>query len=447
VLIPLTIAPAAADEPWPRFRGADGAGQGGALRFPRQWGDADWAWTVRLPGAGHASPVVWGDHVYTASGEPDPTDAARGTRIVSCHGLADGRLLWAVRLPGPFDRHHAMNSSASGSLAAGPAGVCWLWGTAAGVHLAALDHDGTRQWQVDLGPFVSEHGYAGTPTVHGDLVIVAVEHEGPSFVAAFDRATGRERWRLPREPGRATYATPLLVPGPPPQLVVASTTHGLTGIDPATGTVAWERRCFPKRAVSSPVAIGPAGERLVIGTCGDGGGDNALFALRVPAPLAGEARQLAGEARPLAGKARPLAGKARPLAGKARPPEPEVAFQLDRSVAPYVPTPVLGVAGLHLWGDRGVLTCVDPVTGVVRWRGRVGGSYSASPIVVGGTVVNVSGDGEVVVVADGDAFEVLGRTALGEECRSTPAVVGTRMVFRSNTTLRAIDSLPAAAGR
>jgi hypothetical protein len=77
----------------------------------------------------------------------------------------------------------------------------------------------------------------------------------------------------------------------------------------------------------------------------------------------------------------------------------------------------------------------------------VGGSYSASPIVVGGTVVNVSGDGEVVVVADGDAFEVLGRTALGEECRSTPAVVGTRMVFRSNTTLRAIDSLPAAAGR
>lgn len=407
----------AAEEPWPRFRGADGAGQGGTLRFPRQWTDADWAWTARLPGTGHASPVVWQGHVYTASAAPDPADSTRGERVITCHALADGTQVWEARLPGPLDRHHAMNSSASGTLVAGPEGVCWLWGTAAGIQLVAVGHDGTRQWQVDLGPFVSEHGYAGTPALHGDMVIVAVEHEGPSFVAAFDRATGRERWRLPREPGRATYATPLVLSGATPQVVVASTTHGLTGIDPATGGVVWERRCFPKRAVSSPVAIGPAAERLVIGTCGDGGGDNSLFALRLPGAAPAGARAV----------------------------EPPVAYQLDRSIAPYVPTPVLGAAGLHLWGDRGVLTCVDPATGAVRWRGRVGGTFSASPVVVGGTVINVSGDGEVVVVADADSFEVLGRTALGEECRSTPAVVGPRMVFRSKSTLRALDSLPAAA--
>ncbi|MFM8284335.1 MAG: PQQ-binding-like beta-propeller repeat protein [Planctomycetaceae bacterium] len=408
--------PAWADEPWPRFRGADGAGQGGVLRFPHQWADDGWAWRVSLPGIGHASPVVWDGGVYTASAEVDPADPSRGARIVSRHALADGGLGWEVRLPGPFSRHHTFNSSASSTVTAGPRGVYWAWGTEAGIHLVALGHDGARRWQVDLGPFVSEHGYAGTPALHGGLVIVAVEHEGPSFVAAFDEATGRERWRLPREPGRATYATPLITPGPGEQLIVASTTHGLTGIDPDSGRKFWERRCFPKRAVSSPLLIGPPAGRLVIGTCGDGGGDNALVALRLPT----------GD----------------PALGAV---EPAVAFQLDRGVAPYVPTPVAGAAGLYLWGDRGVVTCVDPTSGAVRWRGRVGGTFSASPVAVGGTVVNVSTDGEVVVIADGAEFELLGRTALGEESRSSPAVAAGMLLFRSKSKLHAVPALPAAA--
>jgi hypothetical protein len=73
----------------------------------------------------------------------------------------------------------------------------------------------------------------------------------------------------------------------------------------------------------------------------------------------------------------------------------------------------------------------------------VGGIFSASPIVVGGTVINVSAEGEVVVIADGDAFEVLGRTPLGEPCRATPAVAGGRMFFRSVGRLLAFDALRA----
>jgi outer membrane protein assembly factor BamB len=96
---------------------------------------------------------------------------------------------------------------------------------------------------------------------------------------------------------------------------------------------------------------------------------------------------------------------------------------------------------MYLWGDRGVVMCVDAATGKTVWRGRVGGNYSASPIVVGGTVVNVSQDGEVVTIAAGAAFEVLGRSALGAACRSTPAVVGERMIFRSEGRLHALDAV------
>jgi outer membrane protein assembly factor BamB len=392
---------AAADEPWSRWRGVDGAGQGGDAVFPRQWIASEWAWTAELPGRGNASPVVRGGRIFTAS-----ADEAADMRFVTCHDLATGRLVWKREIPGPIERHHAQHSAASGSVVAGADGVYWMWGTAAGIHVEAFTHHGGPLWQASLGPFAGEHGSGATPALCGDLLVVPVDHDGTSFVAGLDARTGRERWRLPRESGKAGYATPLVIGTAPggPLVVLASMAHGLTAIHPETGRVAWETRCLPKRAVSSPlVAAG-----LVIATCGDGGGDNMLVAVRPP------------------------------VGGQAA--EPEIAYRLERGVAPYVPTPVASGRRLYLWGDRGVVTCVRVATGETLWRGRVGGTFSASPVVVGGAVVNVSQDGDVVSIADGEAFEVLGRSALGEPCRASPAVVGGWMVFRGDRRLYALEA-------
>lgn len=403
MILVLAVASGAAAEPWSRWRGSDGAGQGGDAVFPREWTAADWTWTADLPGRGNASPVVRGGRIFTAS-----ADEAAGVRFVTCHDLATGRLEWQREIPGPIDRHHAQNSSASGSVAVGDHGAYWMWGTPAGVHVEALTLAGGPLWRADLGPFAGEHGFGATPAVCGDLLVVPNDQDGTSFVVGLDARTGRERWRLARESGKAGYATPLVLDqgGAGPLVVLASMAHGLTALDPVTGRVAWERRCLPKRAVSSPLAV--AG--LVLGTSGDGGGDNTLVAVRPPAAADGE---------------------------------PEIAYRLDRGVAPYVPTPVASGERLYLWGDRGVVTCVRATTGETLWRGRVGGNFSASPVVVGGAVVNVSQDGEVVSIADGDAFEVLGRTPLGEPSRASPAVVGGRMVFRGDRRLYALDAGPA----
>lgn len=396
---------AAMPEPWSRWRGAGGAGQGGDADFPRGWTDADWAWTADLPGRGHASPVVLAGRIFTAS-----ADEAAGMRFVTAHELATGRLVWKREIAGPIEAHHAQNSSASGSVVVGPEGVFWMWGTRAGIHVEAFTPEGAPAWRADLGPFAGEHGCGATMALCGDVLVVPNDQDDASFVVGLDARTGRERWRLPRESRKAGYATPLVVEGgPAPLVVLASMAHGLTAIDPATGAVLWERRCLPKRAVSSPLAVGS----LVVATCGDGGGDNTLVALRMPPRGAGGGS------------------------------EPEIAYQLDRSVAPYVPTPVACDGRLYLWGDRGVVTCVDAATGKTVWRGRVGGNYLASPIAVGGTVVNVSQDGEVVTIAAGESFEVLGRAALGAACRSTPAVVAGRMVFRSESRLHALDAAGA----
>jgi outer membrane protein assembly factor BamB len=397
----LSVLAAPSDEPWSRWRGADGAGQGGAARFPVEWTEVDWAWTVALPGTGNASPVVWRGHIYTASADPKA-----GRRSVTCHALADGTLLWQRDFPGTIDPHHAQNSSASGSVAVDALGVYWMWGTRERSRVEALDHNGQSRWHVDLGPFEAQHGFAATPAVCRDILIVPDDQDASSRVLGLDVATGRERWRLDRDASKANYSTPLVVEreGHPPIVILTSMSHGVTAVDSGTGKVLWEERCLPKRAVSSPILAGD----LLIGTSGDGGGDNALAAVRPPSSTE----------------------------------KPEVVYTLDRSVAPYVPTPLYEGGLVYLWNDRGVVTCIRSATGETVWRGRVGGTYYASPIAVGDTVRNVSVDGEAVAIRMGDSFEVLGRADLGEPCRATPAVVGSRMVFRSVGRLMALDAEP-----
>jgi outer membrane protein assembly factor BamB len=388
---------------WSRWRGRDAAGQGGEGAFTVAWSADAWAWKVDLPGVGHASPIVWRDHVYTAS-----ADEAAGVRYLLCHDLATGKRLWSREIPGPIDRHHTQNSSASGSVAADPLGIYWLWGTRDNVRLEAVSHEGQPRWHVDLGPFAAEHGFGGTPTVCEDLVIVPLEQDGPGFVVGLDVVTGKERWRLPREGvDKAAYSTPLVIKSASTHAVICTSHgHGLYAVDPGTGRVLWEHRCFPRRTVSSPIQA--AG--LLIGTSGDGGGNNLLVAVKPPDVSSADASRA----------------------------EATVAYSIDKSAAPYVPTPLESKGRLYLWGDRGVVTCVRVADGALVWKGRVGGNYSASPIVLGGRIINVASDGEIVVIADGDSFEVLGRTPLDEETRATPAVADSRLLFRSASHLWAL---------
>ena len=429
--LPLVVAldaPAAADPEgaaagtprnWPRLRGVGAAGQGGVRRFPASFGIADIAWTADLPGTGHSSPAVWEGKVYTASATIDPADPARCIRTLACHDAATGALRWQRGIPGPVEDHNAMNSLASSSPVADADGVYWLWATRDNLRAEAFSHAGEPRWHADLGPMNTDHGFGGSPTLWRDRLVVPMEQDGPSAVLALDTATGREVWRLPRDTARTAYSPALVLEEREgsAQLVLASMAHGLAGVDPATGRLLWERKCLPKRSVSCPVvaARDGAGRAIVVGTSGDGGGDNTLVAVRVPAE---------------------------PPAAGAGPVDAEEVYRLDRSAAPYVPSPLPVGERLYLWGDRGVVTCVAAATGETLWRGRVGGTFSASPVAVGGAILNVSIDGEVIVLADGDTFEVLGRTALGEECRASPAVADGKIYLRSAGRLRALAALP-----
>ncbi len=380
--------PAQAQE-WTRFRGPNGTGISAAKGIPVQFTEADFNWKVKLPGAGHSSPVIWGDKVFITSAEED-----QGKQHLLCLQASDGKQLWSVTRT--FDKYnrHKFNSYASATAAVDKDLVYVPWYTPAMASLIAYTHDGKEVWKRDLGQWHGQHGGAASPILFENLVIIRQDCDdmGPeSFVLAMDRKTGQEKWRCPRISKTASYSTPVLFKGKDgaSQLVFNSNAHGFTGVDPRTGKVLWEvPNLFQQRCVSTPAIAGDA----VIGTAGNGGGARQGVAVR-------------------------------PDAAKAKAAD-VVAYQLDRRVTPYVPTPLVYGEHVFLWGDGGILSCVKAANGETVWSERVGGNYFSSPVCIDGKLYGVNSAGEVVVVEAGPQFKLLGRSPLGDPCHSTPAVSG-----------------------
>ena len=75
----------------------------------------------------------------------------------------------------------------------------------------------------------------------------------------------------------------------------------------------------------------------------------------------------------------------------------------------------------------------------ILWKGRVGGNFSSSPIRIGEEILNISSDGEMVTLVDGEEFQVLGRREVDEECRATPAVAAGILLVRTKSRLFALN--------
>src|SRR3974390_2294753 len=95
------LLPASGGENWPQFRGPTGLGYSDEKDLPVRWGGPakeNVLWKSPLHGAGHASPLVWGDAVFVCTvqwaGNGDPDESVIPDHHVACYRAADGKLLW-----------------------------------------------------------------------------------------------------------------------------------------------------------------------------------------------------------------------------------------------------------------------------------------------------------------------------------------------------------------
>ena len=397
---------------WTRFRGPNGTGVSDAKTVPAEWTPEAINWKVKLPGAGHSSPVLWGDKIFLTGAENNTT----ALRVAFCLNAADGSLAWSRSYPSKLHKRHEFNSFASATPAVDEERVYVVWSTPDEYSLIALTHDNEEVWRKDLGPFISQHSCGTSPIIYENLIILGNEQDakseqdpdvkGVSFLIAVDRRTGETVWQVPRESKIVPYSTPAIYHAPgggPAELLFNSTAHGITSLDPLTGKFNWEvGGLLDKRSCSSPVLLSSG---LITASCGSGGGGNYIVAVKP--------------------------------ATKAAPNSGSVAYKFDKG-APYVPTPLAKGDMLFLWSDGGVVSCLDAASGDLHWQRRVGGNYFGSPVCVDDRLFCVSTEGDVVVVAAKKEYELLAKNPLGEVCHSTPAVAGGRMYVRTYEHLTSV---------
>ena len=89
--------------------------------------------------------------------------------------------------------------------------------------------------------------------------------------------------------------------------------------------------------------------------------------------------------------------------------------------------------------DSGIASCLNAKTGDPLWQERVGGNYSASPILAGDRIYLPSEEGKTVILEASGTFKILAENQLDTGCMGSPAVSGNALFLRTKTHLYRIE--------
>ncbi|TWU06837.1 outer membrane biogenesis protein BamB [Symmachiella macrocystis] len=391
---------ATADENWTRFRGPNGTGVGTARALPTKWAEDDYAWKVSLPGEGHAAPVIWKDKLFVTSA----TDEGQ-LRHLFCLNADSGEEIWCRSIAMNSNPKHNKNSFASSTPTTDGELVYVAFADNETFYLSAYDFAGELVWRRRLEGYGSTHGLGASPMLVDNLLIMAGDQEGPSWIRAFDKQTGETVWSVSRSIQRTSYTTPILIepPGGDQQLIFLSRGAGLSSFDPLTGEQNWQTGELPARTIGSPIYS----EGLLLATCGGGGRGKLLIAVD-------------------------------PTGANLQNP-PAVVYSQHREL-PYVPTMLTNGEYTYLWNDNGVAKCQETKTGNNIWTRRIGGNYSGSPVLINGKIYCIAEDGKVAVIDAAPQYRLYGKSPLGDSSHSTPSVAHGRLYLRGFHSLACLES-------
>lgn len=416
-----TLALSASAQNWPSFRGPFARGVSDGQNLPADWDvktGRNIRWKTAIPGQGHSSPVVWGEKLFVTSvvRENPPAlklgDSGIGMaddRVphiwrVSALNTKDGRLLWSkdVHSGVPRATRHVKSSQANSTPVTDGRVVVAVLGSEG---LVAFDMQGTLKWRADLGVLnpglygdpTSEWGHASSPIIFEDRVIVQVDRHKDSYLAAFDIATGKRAWEVPRVE-RPVWSTPTLhTVGGRTDLIVVGGEY-VRGYDPRTGAEVWKFK--DEAEVKTPTPF--VADDLIVFSGGYRG--RPIFALKT-----GARGDISEPANAKSG-----------------------AFLAWRTEAggPYTATPLAYDGVLYAIRDEGIFSAYDLKTGSMLYRERTSTTHSASPVASDGRVYLAAEGGEVIVLKAGRGFEVLSRNDMGEPLMATPAISANTLFIR-----------------
>lgn len=453
LVVPVVLS--GAEPVWPQFRGPGANPVGTDASLPDRWSRTENVeWFADIPGRGWSSPVVAGDRVFVTTAVTDGAskkpqlgtdfsndyaaelkkqglgDAEIMARVKArdmempdevmlhyylyCLDLKSGKVKWRREYHSgrpPVGRHRKNSFTSETPVTDGK--LVYVY--AGNLGLYAYDLNGKQAWKTPLAayPIYLDFGTGSSAALHENLLIIVNDNEKQQFIAAFDKRTGKEVWRTVREVNekganrQSGFSTPYIWKNSLRTEVVTNGPGAVVSYD-LSGKERWRLRGVSALPVPMPFAY----EGLLYL---NGGAGRRLLAVREGAT--GDITLEAG-----------------------RSSNEYVVWSQERA-GTYLPTEVAYDGALYVLSEKGILARYDAKTGKMSYKARLdneGGAFTSSPWAYNGLVFCISEEGKTYVLKAGEKFELVRVNDLGDMAQATPAMVGGRLLVRTEGRLWAI---------
>jgi outer membrane protein assembly factor BamB len=246
-----------AEENWPRWRGPRDNGTAAPGSYPSVWNDTtNLLWKAALPGKGASTPIVWNRCIYL-------TAPLEGQDAVLAFDW-NGKLLWQTPLGPERPGKHRAGSGCNPSVATDGTGLFAYFKSGT---LAALDMDGKLRWKTNLiqqyGPDNLFWDIGSSPVLTGNDVVATMMRHGDSYLAAFDKASGKLHWKVARDykvtyEADHGYTTPIVMSFRGTESLLVWGAEHLTVHSAADGSLLWSCGGFnPEKKSNWPPVASP----------------------------------------------------------------------------------------------------------------------------------------------------------------------------------------------
>ncbi len=395
---------------WSQFRGPKGNGVVNNQALPTEWSESkNVRWFAKIPGLGWSSPVVVNARIYLTAAiaeneDPKLLSGSQQLRLI-CLDSRDGHEIFSRQVLEQGEnapKVHNKNSHAS------PTPV--IEGDRIFMHFghqgtAAMDLEGNLLWTNRENQYPPTHGNGSSPVIVGDLLIVTCDGGNEPCTLALEKTTGKQVWKTPRDveaDKKFSFCSPSLFHIDGKDQLISAGTNIVQSLDPLNGNVIWSVKYDGYSVVPKPIM-----NQGLVFIC-TGFGPTTLLAIDP--------------------------------SGRGDVTESHVRWQYTNTSVPKTPSLIAYRDQIIMSSDQGVGVAVDYKSGKEIWRKRLGGNYSASPLLNGDMLYLQSEQGDATVMQLGGEPQEIAKNSLPGRIFASFAIIENDLLIRAEEGLYRIGN-------
>lgn len=371
---------------FPNFRGPGGLGISSKKNIPTNWDGTSGKnilWKTPLPLQGQNSPIIWNDKLFF-------TGASEEKREVYCLDRNTGKLLWTASV-GKSGKNPVVSGETGYAAPTAVTDGTFVYAIFATGDIAAIDMDGKKIWEKDLGLPENHYGYSSSLMMANGNVIVQWDQQDSQKIMALASHTGETIWSTDRDV-KISWTSPIIVnTGNRTEIMTVAEPYVIS-YDFATGKELWRIEC-----ISGEVGPSLAYANGIVFSVND---YSTLAAIKLGA-------------------------------------QPTVLWD-DNYYLSDIPSPVATEKYLFLATSYGVFVCYDALTGERYWEYEVGNSIFSSPMLVENKLYLLDVTGVMHIINADKELKIISEPVLGEYSACTPVFTDGKIYLKGVDNLYCI---------